>query len=111
MPPYHPYRRSICRREATAVSELRSLLDQLAALDLSEADPAELSESELLNGMPLVHGGITKLTALLPRLVAVGERRQVHRTDGMVTMKAWLTGHLRMSGTEAAWFVRAGRRL
>jgi hypothetical protein len=93
------------------VSELRSLLDQLAALDLSEADPAELAEAELLDGMPLVHGGITKLTALLTRIVAVGDRRQVHQADGMATMKAWLTGHLRMSGTEAAGHVRAGRRL
>ena len=93
------------------MSELRSLLDQLAALDLSEADPGELSETELLDGMPLVHGGITKLTALLTRFVAVGDRRQAHRADGMVTMKAWLTGHLRMSGSEAAGYVRAGRRL
>jgi hypothetical protein len=94
-----------------AVSELRSLLDQFAALDLSEADPAELSEAELLDGMPLVHGAITKFTALLTRFVSAGERRQVHQTDGMVTMKAWLTGHLRMSGNEAAGYVRAGRRL
>ena len=93
------------------MSELRSLLDQLAALDLSEADPAELSDAELLDGMPLVQGGITKLTALLTRFVAAGERRQAHQADGMVTMKAWLTGHLRMSGTEAAGHIRAAQRL
>ena len=60
----------------------------------------------------IVHGAIIKLTALLTRFVAVGEGRQVHRADGMATMKAWLTGHLRMSGNEAAgYLVRAGRRL
>src|SRR4051794_22534823 len=29
----------------------------------------------------------------------------------MVTMKSWLTGHCRLSGTEATTLVRAGRRL
>ncbi len=93
------------------MSELRSLLDQLAVLDLSRADPGSLSEAELLDGLPLVHGGIIKLTALLTRFVAVSEGRQAYRADGMATMKAWLTGHLRMSGNEAASYVRAGRRL
>jgi hypothetical protein len=87
------------------------LLDQLAVLDLSQADPGALSEGELLDGMPLVHGGIIKLTALLTRFVTVSERRQAHRADGMATMKGWLTGHLRMSGNEAAGYLRAGRRL
>ena len=68
------------------MSELRSLLDQLAVLDLSEADPAELSDAEILDGLPIVYGGITKLTALLTRFGTVGERRQVHRADGIATM-------------------------
>ena len=93
------------------MSELRSLLDQLAALDPSQADPGSLSEAELLDGMPLVHRGSIQLTALLTRFVTVSERRQVHKADGMGTMKAWLTGHLRMSGKEATGYLRAGRRL
>jgi hypothetical protein len=93
------------------VSELRSLLDELAALDVSQATPGSFSEAELLDAMPIVHAGIIKLTALLTRFVAVSDGRQAHRADGMATMKAWLTGHLRMSGHEAGGYLRAGRRL
>ena len=93
------------------MSEFRSLLDQLAVLEPSQADPGMLSEAELLDAMPLVHGAIIKLTALLTRVVAVSDRRQAHRADGMASMKSWLTGHLRMSGNEATAYLRAGRRL
>ena len=51
---------------------------------------------------PLAQVGINRLTALKTRAVAAGEVRQVQQADGMVAMKAWLTGHCRL--------VRAGRR-
>jgi hypothetical protein len=41
------------------VSELRSLLDQLATIDLSALDPDELADGELLDGMPVLQSGIT----------------------------------------------------
>ena len=93
------------------VSELGSLLDQLAALDVSDVDPGALLEGELLDSLPVVFAAISKLAALQTRLVAAADVRQAHRADGMVTMRAWLTGHLRMSGNEATGYLRAGRRL
>jgi hypothetical protein len=93
------------------VSELRSLLDQLASLDLSTLDLEELSDGELLDGLPVLQGGINQLSALMTRSVAAAERREAQRADGMVSMRTWLTGHCRLSGREAAGLVRAGRRL
>jgi hypothetical protein len=93
------------------VSGWRSVLEQLAALDPAELDPADLADEALLDLIPAIHVGGTKLTALLTRAVAAADRRQVHRADGMVTMKSWLTGHCRMAGGEATSLVRAGRRL
>jgi hypothetical protein len=93
------------------VSEVRSLLDQLAALDVAAVDVDGLSDQQLLECAPQVYGGINRLGALLTRVVGAVDRRQAQRVDGMVTVKAWLTGHCRMAGTEAAGYVRAGRRL
>jgi hypothetical protein len=93
------------------VSELRSLLDQLAGLDLASLDPDGLTDGEVLEGIPLVQFGLNQLSALLTRMVAVADRREAHRSDGMVSMKNWLTGHCRISGREAASLVRDGRRL
>lgn len=93
------------------MSELRSVLDQLAALDLSDLDPGELSDPELLDGMPRLHEVTNRLNSLMTRFVAATDRRQAQRSDGMVTVKSWLTGHCRLSGRDAAAVVRAGRRL
>jgi hypothetical protein len=90
------------------VSELQSLLDQIAGLEL---DPDALSDGELLDGIPGLQGGINQLSALMTRWVAAAERREAQRADGMVSMKTWLTGHCRLSGRDAAGLVRAGRRL
>lgn len=93
------------------MSELRSLLDELASLDPSALDPHELADGEVLEAIPLVQSSINQLGALLTRLVAVADRRGAQRSDGMVSMKTWLTGHCRLSGREAAALVRDGRRL
>jgi hypothetical protein len=93
------------------VSGWPSVLEQLVSLDPAEFDPADVADSELLALIPTVHSGATKLMAMLTRVVAAGDRRQAHRSDGMVTMKAWLTGHCRLAGNEATGLIRAGRRL
>jgi hypothetical protein len=93
------------------VSELRSLLDQLATIDLSALDPDELADGELLDGMPVLQSGMNQLSALLTRFVAVTDRRQAQRADGMVSLKNWLAGHCRVSDREAAALVRDSRRL
>jgi hypothetical protein len=88
-----------------------SALGQLATLDPTEFESADFADGELLDLIPAVHIGATKLAALLTRMADAAEQRKAHRTDGMVTMKAWLTGHCRMAGTEATALLRAGRRL
>jgi hypothetical protein len=93
------------------LSAWTSALEQLTALDPAEFEPADVTGGELLELIPMVHIGATKLAALLTRMVAAAEQGQAHRIDGMVTMKAWLTGHCRMAGIEAASVLRAGRRL
>jgi hypothetical protein len=93
------------------VSELRSLLDELAAFDPVGFETGHMTDDELLDCIPRLHGGVNRLTALLTRVVRSAERREAHRADGMPTMKAWLTGHCRMAGSEAVGLVRAGRRL
>ena len=93
------------------MSELRSVLDQLATMDLGCLDPDELTDGQLLEGMPILQAGINQFTALLTRCVAAADRRDATRADGMVATKTWLTGHCRIAGREATGLVRAGRRL
>jgi hypothetical protein len=93
------------------MSAWMSVLEQLTELDPAEFDLDEVADTELLTLIPAVCVGTNKLNALLTRLVTAGERRQVHRADGMATMKPWLTGHCRVAGNEAAALLRTGRRL
>jgi hypothetical protein len=94
-----------------AVSELRSLLDQLATVDLAALDPDELCDGDLLDGIPALQATLNQLAALQTRMVTATDRRDAHRIDGMVTTKTWLTGHCRIAGRDAAVLVRAARRL
>jgi hypothetical protein len=93
------------------VSSWASVLEELAALDPADFDPADLSDEQLRELIPRAQLGINRLSAVQTRAVAAGEARQVHTGDGMASMKTWLTGHCRISGREAAGLVRAGRRL
>jgi hypothetical protein len=93
------------------VSSWTSILQQLAELDPDDFDPADLSDEQLRETVPLAQLGINRLSAVLTRSVAAGDARQVQRADGMVSMKTWLTGHCRLSGREASALVRDGRRL
>jgi hypothetical protein len=88
-----------------------SVLQQLSGLEPDEFDPADLSDEQLREFLPLAQLGINRLSAVMTRSVAAGEARQVQQADGMVSMKTWLTGHCRLSGREAAALVRDGRRL
>jgi hypothetical protein len=93
------------------MSSWASVLQQLAELDPDDFDPADLSDEQLRELLPLAQLGINRLSAVMTRSVAAGEARQVQQIDGMVSMKTWLTGHCRLSGREAAALVRDGRRL
>src|SRR3954451_20041880 len=95
----------------SAMSSWLSVLQQLAELDPDEFDPADLSDEQLRETVPLAQRGINRLSAVLTRTAAAGEARDVQRADGMVSMKSWLTGHCRISGRDAAGLVRDGRRL
>jgi hypothetical protein len=88
-----------------------SILQQLAELDPDDFDPADLSDEQLRETLPLTQVGINRLSAALTKSVAAGDVRQVQKADGVVSMKAWLTGHCRLSGRDAAALVRDGRRL
>src|SRR4051812_47674588 len=88
-----------------------SVLEQLAQLDPADFDPDDLSDEHLRQFVPRAQLGINRLTAVQTRAVAAVEARQVQRADGMVSMKAWLTGHCRISGRAAADLVRDGQRL
>ena len=88
-----------------------SVLEQLAALDPADFDPADFADEQLRQLVPLAQIGINRLAAVQTAAVAAGEARQVQQVDGMMSMKAWLTGHCRLSGRAAADLVRDGRRL
>ena len=93
------------------MSSWTSMLREIGELDTADFDPAALADEQLRETMPLTQTAINRLSAMLTRCVAAGEKRQVHAADGMGSMKAWLTGHCRISGTEATGLVRAARRL
>lgn len=93
------------------MSELRSLLDQLAGLDVAALDPDDLADGEVLDGLPVLQGAINRLSALQTSFAVTADRRDASRADGMVSTKTWLTGHCRITGRDASGLLRAGRRL
>ena len=94
-----------------AVSELRSLLDQLATLDLTGLDPGELADADLLDALPVLQNTVNQVSALATRVTAVVDRRDATRADGMVSTKTWLAGHCRIAGRDATIQLRNARRL
>lgn len=93
------------------MSAWASVLEQLTALDVAEFDADDLPDGDLLALIPVASVAVNKLNALFTCMIAAGERRQIHRADGMAAMKPWLTGHCRLSGSDAAALLRAGHRL
>ena len=88
------------------MSELRSALDALAAVDVDALSPAE--QLEFVSG---VTTAINRLEAIRTRAVRSADKVQAHAEDGAVSMRAWLRGHCHLPGDEATTVVSTGRRL
>jgi hypothetical protein len=88
------------------VSELLSVLDGLAADDLTT-----LSDREKLDRTTLLSVAINRLQSEFTRTVRSGDVTQAAEDDGMKTMQSWLRGHCRLSAGEAFRTVRRGRAL
>jgi uncharacterized protein DUF222 len=93
-------------REEGTVSELRSALDGLEQIDL-----AELSDAALLGLVAEWATAANRITAALTSAVRAADRREAHRLDGAVSMKAWLRGTCHLAPAEATALVSTGRRL
>ncbi|MGY1718152.1 DUF222 domain-containing protein [Blastococcus sp. SYSU DS0552] len=88
------------------MSELRSALDELAAVDLGE-----LSDDALLELVGELSTTANRVAAALTTAVRAADRRDAYRRDGAVSMKAWLRGSCRMAPEQATATVSTGRRL
>src|SRR5205085_11981251 len=100
-PPY-------CRPRATTasdrgegdVSELRSALDGLAEVDFSE-----LTDAGLLEVVAEWSTAVNRMTAALTSAVRAADRREAHKADGALSMKAWLRGSCHLAPAEATAIV------
>ncbi len=88
------------------MSELNSVLDELAAVDV-DALPA----AEQLEFIAALSAGVNRLAATLTSAVRSADKAVAHQVDGAVSMKAWLRGNLRLDPAEATAIVTTGRRL
>ena len=88
------------------MSELRSALDALAAID-----PRELSAAEQLDFVAELCTARNRLDAVLTKVVRAADANDAHQGDGAVSMKAWLRGACRLAPSEASAIVSTGRRL
>jgi hypothetical protein len=88
------------------VSELTSVLDTLAAVDVDDLPPGEQLEF-----IAALAAGANRLAATLTTAVRAAEKKTAHSVDGAVSMKAWLRGNLRLDPGDAAAIVTTGRRL
>jgi hypothetical protein len=88
------------------VSELRPALDGLA-----EVDFADLSDAALLELVAEWSTAVNRMTAALTSAVRAADRREAHKADGAVSMKAWLRGSCHLAPSEATAIVSTGRRL
>lgn len=88
------------------MSELTSVLDALAAVDVDD-----LPAAEQLEFIAALTAGVNRLSATLTAAVRASDKKQAHQVDGAVSMKAWLRGQCRLDPTDAAAIVATGRRL
>jgi hypothetical protein len=88
------------------VSELRSALDDLAAIDLTG-----LSDDALLGLVAELSTAANQVAAALTSAVRAADRQEAYRHDGAVSMKSWLRGNCRLAPAEATAVVSTGRRL
>src|SRR3954454_24964245 len=101
---YPSYKRS--KRSGGAMSELRSVLDSLAADDLHQ-----LSDGAVLDRVALLVAVQNRIAAELTRTVRHADTTQAVEHDGLKSMQSWLRGHGHLSPAEAARLVRSGRAL
>ncbi|WP_346620747.1 DUF222 domain-containing protein [Blastococcus montanus] len=88
------------------MSEFRSALDDLTAIDLEE-----LSGDALLDLVGELSTTANRVAAVLTSAVRAADRREAYRRDGAVSMKAWLRGSCSMAPEQATATVSTGRRL
>jgi hypothetical protein len=88
------------------MSELASVLDELASLDVDN-----LSAAEKLDLIAELSTAVNRLQAQLGRVVRSADGEQAYALDGAVSMKAWLRGTCHLSPSEATAVVTTGRRL
>ena len=88
------------------MSELRSVLDALAAEDLHD-----FSDGQVLDRVALLVAVVNRASAELTRTVRHADATQAAETDGLKSMQSWLRGHGRFSAAAASQLVRSGRAL
>src|SRR4051794_29779684 len=88
------------------MSELKSVLDALAADDLHE-----FSDGQVLDRVALLVAVVNQANAELTRTVRHADTTQAAEHDGLKSMPSWLRGHCRLSSGAAAQLVRSGRAL
>jgi hypothetical protein len=88
------------------MSELRSVLDALAADDLHD-----LSDGAVLDRVALLVAVQNRIAAELTRTVRHADTTQAAEHDGLTSMRSWLRGHARLSAGAASQLVRSGRAL
>ncbi|MGY1708152.1 DUF222 domain-containing protein [Geodermatophilus sp. SYSU D00758] len=88
------------------MSELRSALDELTGLDLDR-----LGDEPLLELVGELVTAANRVAAALTTAVRAADRREAHRRDGAVSMRAWLRGQCRLAPADASAIVSTGRRL
>ena len=88
------------------MSELRSALEELDAIDFDE-----LSADALLDLVGELSIAANQVSSVLTSAARTADRREAYRRDGAVSMKSWLRGHCRLAPAEATAVVSTGRRL
>ena len=88
------------------MGELRSVLDELARLDLDG-----LSDGELLGHLHEIVTASNRLAAHATRVTRRVDVRDAVEHDGAKTAQSWLRGHARVSGSLASRLVGQGRAL
>ncbi|MCZ2823727.1 MULTISPECIES: HNH endonuclease signature motif containing protein [unclassified Modestobacter] len=88
------------------MSELMSALDALASDDLHS-----LTDGQVLDRTALLVQLGNRVAAELTRTVRRADVMQAAEHDGLKSMRSWLTGHTRLSASDASRILRSGRAL
>ncbi|WP_231558077.1 DUF222 domain-containing protein, partial [Modestobacter caceresii] len=88
------------------MSELMSALDALAAEELHG-----LTDGGVLERVAELVAVQNRIAAELTRTVRRADATQAAEHDGLKSMRSWLTGHTRLSASDASRILRSGRAL